>query len=323
MGYSHQLARVGRPYETLRACIADEAWEPPYSAMRPLLDEAATYAIAGFEGLYEAAEPPEDLTKAFRALRNLPRALEALYPIAGIVPPVSRFFLDPPAREDGELQQRLFRQPPPENTGVLCLGEDPDARETVWAYVPESYDPATPAPVIFALHGGSGRGRNFMWAWVRAARTRGAILIAPTSLDQTWAIQGDDRDSPHLAQVLSFVQRTWSVDASRILLTGMSDGGTFTYTSGLVAGSPFTHLAPVAAAFHPMLAAMADGDRVRGLPVHILHGTRDWMFPFAMAEDAQKHLSGMGANVTYQRLDDLSHSYGPDLSTMIIDWFLA
>ena len=39
----------------------------------------------------------------------------------------------------------------------------------------------------------------------------------------------------------------------RMLLTGMSDGGTFTYVSGLEASSPFTHLAPVAAAFHPML----------------------------------------------------------------------
>ena len=39
----------------------------------------------------------------------------------------------------------------------------------------------------------------------------------------------------------------WNVDPARLLLTGMSDGGTFCYVAGLERGSPFTHLAPVAA----------------------------------------------------------------------------
>ena len=33
----------------------------------------------------------------------------------------------------------------------------------------------------------------------------------------------------------------------KMLLTGMSDGGTFCYVTGFDAASPFTHLAPVAA----------------------------------------------------------------------------
>ncbi|MEZ6030072.1 MAG: hypothetical protein R3C46_10020 [Hyphomonadaceae bacterium] len=122
------------------------------------------------------------------------------------------------------------------------------------------------------------------------ARTRGAIVVAPTALGQTWAIQGEDRDTPRLAQIFGFVRKTWSIDPEHVLLTGMSDGGTFTYTSGLPGDSPFTHLAPVAAAFHPMLAAMADSDRMSGLPIHIIHGEHDWMFPVRMAEEAQQHL---------------------------------
>ena len=171
--------------------------------------------------------------------------------------------------------------------------------------------------------GGSGRGRAFVWSWVAACRSRGAILVAPTSLGQTWAIQGDDRDSPHIASILAFVRRKWTIDERRILLTGMSDGGTFSCTSGLVARSPFTHLAPVAAAFHPMLTAMADEDRMNGLPIHIIHGQRDWMFPIAMAQEARQHLTRAGAAVAYHEIEDLSHSYGADLSVMILDWLLA
>ncbi|MDP3491547.1 MAG: dienelactone hydrolase family protein [Hyphomonadaceae bacterium] len=323
IGYSHQLARAGEPDADLRTARAFPEWDDPYSALRPLLDTASDHALAAMDGLREAAAPPEDITRAFKALRHAPRALEALYPLAGVVPSVNRFFLEPALRADKELQAHFMKQPPPPNTGLMCFGEDPDARTSVWTYIPETYSPDKPHPVIFALHGGSGRGRAFIWSWLAAARTRGAILVAPTSLGQTWAIQGEDQDTPHLTHILEFIRQRWTVDPTRILLTGMSDGGTFTYTSGLEPSSPFTHLAPVAAAFHPMLVQTASSERLSRLPIHILHGQRDWMFPVDMAREAQRYFAAAGANVTYQEIDDLSHAYGTDLSSMILDWLLA
>ena len=322
IGYVHMLKRANLKPEPLRDALAMPPWPEPYSALRPVLDAGATSALAAVDGLIEAASPPEDLTQAWRALRHFPRALETLYPLAGILPQLNRFFLDTSHRDDADLTRRLMQQPAPDDTGIICFG-DASARDAVWVYAPETYDPATPPPVVVALHGGSGNGRAFLWSWVRAARTRGAIVIAPSSVGQTWAIQGRDPDSPRLAQIMRFVQQRWTIDPTRIMLTGMSDGGTFTYTSGLATGSPFTHLAPVAAAFHPMLTAMADADRIRGLPLYILHGDKDWMFPRQMAEDAATRFTAAGANVTYRPIADLSHTYGADLSTMILDWLLA
>jgi phospholipase/carboxylesterase len=100
----------------------------------------------------------------------------------------------------------------------------------------------------------------------------------------------------------------------------MSDGGTFTYVSGLEAGSPFTHLAPVSAAFHPLLAQMADADRTRGLPIHITHGALDWMFPVELARQAHAALSRAGARVTYREVDDLSHCYPRELNGTLLNW---
>jgi len=171
-----------------------------------------------------------------------------------------------------------------------------------------------------ALHGGSGDGSQFLWSWLASARTHGAIVIAPSSVGPTWALMGEDVDTPNLAHILSMVAERWRIDPQRILLTGMSDGGTFCYVAGLQEGSPLTHLAPVSASFHPLIADMADPARLRGLPIRVTHGRLDWMFPVAMARQAKDALAAAGANVAYDEIADLSHCYPREANARILRW---
>ena len=71
-----------------------------------------------------------------------------------------------------------------------------------------------------------------------------------------------------------------------------------------------------------LMMTLADADRVRGLPVHIVHGALDWMFPARTAQAAEKTLAQAGAEVTYRELADLSHTYPRDENAVILDWFL-
>jgi phospholipase/carboxylesterase len=171
-----------------------------------------------------------------------------------------------------------------------------------------------------ALHGGSGNGRGFLWSWLRDARSFGAILVAPTATGRTWALMGDDSDTPNLSRILQTVQSRWNIDPTRLLLTGMSDGGTFCYVTGLERASPFTHLAPVSATFHPLMAATADAERMRGLPIHIAHGKLDWMFPVEVARHTRDALTAAGANVAYREIEDLSHCYPREINAEILRW---
>ena len=173
---------------------------------------------------------------------------------------------------------------------------------------------------MLALHGGSGNGRGFLWSWLRDARSLGAILVAPTATGPTWALMGEDTDTPNLTRILDSVRARWNVDATKMLMTGMSDGGTFCYVSGLDGASPFTHLAPVSATFHPLMAEMADAERLRGLPIHIVHGRLDWMFPVQVARQTQQALSAAGAKVTYSELNDLSHTYPREMNAAMLEW---
>jgi phospholipase/carboxylesterase len=123
-----------------------------------------------------------------------------------------------------------------------------------------------------------------------------------------------------VARILAEVEARWRIDPARRLMTGMSDGGTFSYISGLDAASPFTHLAPCSASFHPMIAAMADRDRLAGLPIHITHGALDWMFDVAMAQQAAEALTSAGAAVTYLEIPDLAHTYPREINPRVLAW---
>jgi phospholipase/carboxylesterase len=262
---------------------------------------------------------------AFRALRDASRGLEALYPLGTSFPSVSRFFLTPDQRDDQALLDRLAagaaRSDVP--VGVVHADNATDQRGGFSVFVPEDYDPARPCPLVMALHGGSGHGRLFLWSWVREARSRGVIVVAPTALGDTWSLMQPEVDATHLVRVLEQVARTWQVDRTRLLLTGMSDGGTFTLLSGLDEASPFTHLAPVAASFHPMLLAGASLRRMVGLPVYLVHGALDWMFPVSMARSSHAALDAAGAKVVYREIADLSHAYPREENAPMLGWFLG
>jgi predicted esterase len=250
--FASVMNAIGAPDEALQAAYAATGdWPEQFAGLRAQLNRACDETLAAFAGIREVERGHGDLVAVFRALRHLPRALEALYPLAARDPIVNSFYLD---------------------------------------------------------------------ASLRDARSFEAIVVAPTATGRTWALMGDDTDTPNLHRILDDVSARWQIDPTRLLLTGMSDGGTFCYVSGLEAGSRFTHLAPVSATFHPMMASMADAARLNELPIRITHGARDWMFPVEVARRAAEALAAAGADVGYGEIEDLSHCYPREINAALLAW---
>ena len=318
--FDRVMGSVGQPDEDLRAVRPRlEQWPAEFADIGTPLGAASDAALAAFAALRVVQDGNGEFVSVFRALRYAPRAQEALYALKARLPPVSEFFVDPPLRDDADLAERLAA-PANDNTGIFHNANEPGSRGGFSLYVPEYYTPDRAWPLVMALHGGSGNGRGFLWSWLRDARSRGAIVVAPTAVGNTWALMGEDIDTPNLMRILESVRARWNIDTERMLLTGMSDGGTFCYVTGFDGASPFSHLAPVSATFHPLLAEMADADRLRGLPVHIVHGRLDWMFPVQVARQTSQALSAAGANVTYREIEDLSHCYPREINAEILQW---
>ncbi len=319
------IEAVGSPSPDLeRQLEAGEGivWPERLTPVRERLVTAMTATKEAFDSIHHAKENPQGVLAAYRSLRGWSAACESLYPLAGVLVPVSRYFLEPEKRSDEDLLRRLSAGALAQdaNTGLLQSSQEPGARGGFSLYVPETYTPDVPHPLIMALHGGSGSGHRFLWSWVREARTRGAILVTPTARGDTWSMTNPDWDGDHLVRLVDFLKERWTIDPSRVLLTGLSDGGTFSYLLGFREGAPFTHIAPMAASFHPLLLQMVDRDRLAAIPVHLVHGALDWMFPVQMAREARDLLTAAGNRVVYREIADLSHTYPREMNSTVLDW---
>ena len=175
--------------------------------------------------------------------------------------------------------------------------------------------------LVIALHGGTGHGTDFLWSWVREARTRGFIVMAPTSRDDTWSLMGDDIDLPLLLQEIEFITGQFNVDQDHILLTGMSDGATYSLLAGLQAQSPFTHLAPFSGVLHPDISMSGNIRHAQDRDIYLVHGTHDWMFPIETAYMAKEELEAAGARLVFRPIDGLSHTYARTENDALLNWF--
>ncbi|HOS97288.1 MAG TPA: phospholipase [Deltaproteobacteria bacterium] len=259
----------------------------------------------------QGPDPQQAFLSALKSLRKFGRAQEALFPLRRTIPAIDGFF-----REPGMGSADPGR--PSDLSGIVHAGtgEDPYCRGGYSLFVPETYDPGHAWPLVVALHGGYGHGRDFLWVWLREAHSRGFVLMTPTSTGRTWSIGRIMDDAATLTGHIEEVCSRFAIDCGRILLTGMSDGGTYSLGYGLTEQSPATAIAPVSCVLPPVDLHQAPNRRICWV-----HGAQDWMFPLFRAEQGCRELSKAGADVRLRVVPDLSHAYPREENHAILKWF--
>ena len=259
----------------------------------------------------------EDLQDAFfsalRASRRTCRAQEALFPLCRLFPAVRRYFSEPGADILPEPSTGDSR------VGLMHVGANSDlrARGGYSLYIPSSPFLASARPLVVALHGGYGHGRDFIWTWIREARSRGFVICAPTAQAMTWSIGRIDLDGKALTQHLEEVCSRVPIDRNRILLTGMSDGGTFALALGLTREEGiFSKIAAVSCALPPVKI-----NRPEEKHVLWIHGAQDWIFPVERTVQASRYLQQSGVDLKLKVIPDLSHAYPRETNGTILKWF--
>ncbi|MEM7253347.1 MAG: phospholipase [Pseudomonadota bacterium] len=299
-------------------------WPEELEVVGNQLAQASSYVSRALQ-LATSARSQEQFVEWIRTTRARVRAGEMLYPLSPMLSPVNRFFIEGEARSNEAIVTRArdgMREAPSDlQVGVMHAQNDRDSRGGFSVYVPEYYRPGRTWPLVVALHGGSGHGADFLWTWLREARTRGFLVLAPTARGGTWSLMGTDLDAMPLKKMVEFAQDQWEIDPAHILLTGMSDGATYSLLAGLQEEMPYTHFAPISGVLHPMNAANGNFSRINGRPVYLVHGALDWMFPVETAQIACEELRAVGATVHYEEVEDLSHTYPREVNARIAEWF--
>lgn len=285
------------------------------SAFGDHLKQACVYCLRAGEGF---AKGKDDMMQALRANRAMCRAQEQLYPLAPLFTPVNEYFLEPAFRTKTILKS--FINPTDSDTGIRHINNARNERGGLSMYIPENLDKSKPAALVMALHGGTGHGSDMLWSWLREARSRGFVVIAPTSMGDTWPIMGDDVENPYLLNYLESASQYFTIDPDRVLLAGMSDGATYALQVGLRSQSPFTHIAAFSGVLDPLLSINGEFEFARNRRIYMVHGALDWMFPIDMAKLAHAQLSAAGADITYREITDLSHNFARAELPNLLNW---
>src|SRR5262249_31996114 len=133
---------------------------------------------------FPQAPPPERIPRILGSLHHVARAQETLYLIRHALSPFAGYWQLPDVRVEDPPGQPGDESLP--DTGVIHVSRG-GHHGGFSLYVPEYYGAERPWPVIVALHGGSGNGRDFLWTWVREAKSLGYLLLAPTAVLDTWS----------------------------------------------------------------------------------------------------------------------------------------
>jgi phospholipase/carboxylesterase len=314
-------ATEGTYAETLRAAGAALAASPPPAELAPFAERFA----GGFSDVREActlfstfpaAPPSERIARILGALHHVARAQETFYLLRHALSPFTGYWQlpDMPVADPAGPQGNEALP----DTGVIHVS--PGGHHGGFSlYVPEHYSVERTWPLIVALHGGSGNGRDFLWTWVREAKSFGYLLLAPTAVIDTW----NEVDDEGLLEILGWLSRRYRIATDRILLTGLSDGATFALLFGLAHPQVYRALAPLCGVLHPANERLGNLFRARDMPIYLVHGALDFLFPVQLARFARDTLTAAGAALEYRELPDLSHTYPRSENVRILRWFEA
>ena len=201
----------------------------------------------------------------------------------------------------------------------LGLGQ-PRLRDMSWRdgtlYVPTSARDRR-VPLLVLLHGGGGRADDFREAFSPLVDEFGVAIVTLDSRDNTW----DGIDSPYGPDVLfidAALKRVFdrvAVDPSHIALGGLSDGGFYSLSVGLVNGDLFTHLIAVAPGYYAPPSSLVGRPRI-----FVGHGVRDNVYNVRLSRDRTvPQLTQDGYDVTYFEFDG-PHWVTPDAARRALEW---
>jgi polyhydroxybutyrate depolymerase len=165
-------------------------------------------------------------------------------------------------------------------------------------YVPDSYDPATPAPLVISIHGFAEwpAHQRQISRWNDLADRHGFIVVYPagTGFPRRWRTSGHGQtpaeamqDVTFIADLIDALAGRYNVDRTRIYANGLSNGGGMSYLLACRLADRIAAVGSVAGAYLCPVEACRPR---RPVPFIAFHGTADPIVPYHGGPSAFFHL---------------------------------
>ena len=181
-------------------------------------------------------------------------------------------------------------------------------------FVPSSYDPARPSPLMVSLHGA---GRQYDWVMNYAgfldfAEQHGYVVVTPLGYTRRGGhgyrgdSEQDRRAERDVMNVFELVTGEFNIDENRIYLWGHSMGGAGTYYIASRYPDIWAGLAAVAGG--SMSAGYVDEQAIRHIPFLVIQGADDQTVPAARSRESVARMQELGMQHLYIEIPDGDHS---------------
>jgi len=215
-------------------------------------------------------------------------------------------------------QGRLFSRPTqPTATGTPGLHPlGLDGQRDGFVYVPKTYRPERPAPLVLMLHGAGGDAEGGLKVLRNLADSSGTIVLAVDSRQQTWDILRG-RYGPDITFIDRALAQTFScyaIDSNRVAIAGFSDGASYALSVGITNGDLFTHVI----AFSP--GFMAPAAQIGKPQLFISHGKWDTVLPIERcSRKIVPQVQRAGYEVQYREFNG-PHTVPQEIARSALEW---
>jgi len=150
-------------------------------------------------------------------------------------------------------------------------------------YVPASYEPGRPTPLVISMHGAGGWPvqQSDISGWNAVADEHGFIVAYPSGrgggASRAWSFTGA-RDARFVSDLIDDLEREYDIDHARIYANGLSAGGGMSFLLSCRLWERIAAIGSVAGAY---VASWDECAEPRPLPVIAFHGTADAATPYA------------------------------------------
>ena len=152
-------------------------------------------------------------------------------------------------------------------------------------YVPESYDRATPTPLVISMHGAGAypAQQMHMSQWNRLADEEGFIVVYPSGAGFPRVFEAQNPGADLTAEVRFFsglidtLTAAYNVDPSRIYANGLSNGGGMSFALSCTLSDRIAAVGVVGPALFLPWSWCTDQ---RAVPMMAFHGTADRLTPY-------------------------------------------